>query len=440
MDFVKCFWTLEAPAVNVPERQRIVPDGCMEMIIHYGDCFLQFHDDGTAITQPRSFVFGQITQTLEIAPTGVTGMIAARFHPDGFIPFTTMPVNDLDDRAVSLQELYGTPGDELEQEVLLSSTTEERIARLESFLLNRLVLAEGIDALVRSSVDLLLQSSGQLPVDLLAEQLQASRRQLERHFATAIGLSPKQLSKIIRLQVTLRMMQQKQFPSLTVLAHAGGYFDQAHFIKDFKEFTGVSPKQFYAGNLKMSALFTGTEYGAVAFLQFLLFNFSQLCSIIQSYHRPMKKLSGILLLFLSQVCIPAYSQKADALKWLPGTWKIVSAKGTVIETWKQVNDSTLTGKSVFVKAAHDTTLQETLELSFRKGQWSYISTVQGQNNNQPVAFTVIFLKGTEFIAENPAHDFPQRIAYRRIKDQLFASIEGKLNEKFSKRNFDFSNE
>ena len=129
--------------------------------------------------------------------------------------------------------------------------------------------------------------------------------------------------------------------------------------------------------------------------------------------------------------------QADALKWIVGSWKINNGATQVVEEWQQSNDSTFTGKSYFVKNNRDTIPQETIELAYRNGSWSYIPTVNNQNNGQPVLFKLIFLKGTEFICENPKHDFPQRIAYRRIGNQLFASIEGKRNGKHSKQNFDF---
>jgi AraC-like DNA-binding protein len=68
-------------------------------------------------------------------------------------------------------------------------------------------------------------------------------------------MSPKQFSKISRLQAALKLIGQGAFNNLTDLALEAGYYDQAHFIKDFREFTGVSPKQFYADSLKLSALF-----------------------------------------------------------------------------------------------------------------------------------------------------------------------------------------
>ncbi len=150
----------------------------------------------------------------------------------------------------------------------------------------------------------------------------------------------------------------------------------------------------------------------------------------------MKKLFTALL-FIATVHL-SFAQKSEQMKWLVGTWKINTGSGMIIEQWQINNDSTLTGKSFFVKGGTDTIPQETIELSFRNGDWHYIPTVKNQNNAQPVSFKIIFLKGTELISENPAHDFPQRIAYRRIKNQLFASIEGRKNGKYGKQNFDFS--
>jgi Domain of unknown function (DUF6265) len=151
------------------------------------------------------------------------------------------------------------------------------------------------------------------------------------------------------------------------------------------------------------------------------------------------KMKGILILVLL-IAIQTHAQRNEGMKWLVGTWRINTSQGYLVERWQQINDSTLMGRSFFVKTANDSLLQETLELKLRKGEWSYISTVQGQNNNLPVVFKVIFTRGSEFISENSAHDFPQRIAYRRIKNQLFASIEGRKNGRYSKQNFDFTSD
>lgn len=257
--FIKCYWTLEAPAITKPEKQRIVPDGCMEMIFNYGDRYRQYTDEEKFILQPLSFVFGQITKPLDIEASGVTGIFAIRFLPGGFIPFATVPISDMENLAVPLPELFGEAGQLLEETVIHASTNEERVNLVEAFLLSRVMKAETVNSIIKSCVEVMIQENGQLSVDELSDHVKINRRQLERKFASTIGLSPKQLSKIIRLQNTLKMLVNKQFTSLTAVAYEGDYYDQAHFIKDFKEFTGMSPKKFYADNLKMSSLFSGAE-------------------------------------------------------------------------------------------------------------------------------------------------------------------------------------
>lgn len=134
------------------------------------------------------------------------------------------------------------------------------------------------------------------------------------------------------------------------------------------------------------------------------------------------------------------AQQTKAVQWMLGVWKINTPQGTVVEIWETKNDSTLQGRSVFVKTNNDTIPQERIEMAFRNGEWFYIPTVSNQNQGKPVSFKVIFIRGNEFVSENPAHDFPQRIAYRRIKQTMYASIEGKRNGRYGKQNFDFTTE
>lgn len=253
--FVKCYWTLESPKAETPEKQTIVSDGCMEMIFHYGDLYKQYTGNGHSIIQPRCFLIGQLTRPLEIEPTGETGIFSIRFHPDGFLPFATIPIKEMENTAVSLEKLFGKDGLEVEQKILTANSTRDRIKLIETFLINRLTDIETLDRIVKSAVETILTANGQLSVDELSKQTDINRRQLERKFLSAIGLSPKQLSKTIRLQTALKMLLNNNFKNFTTLAHENEYYDQAHFIKDFKEFTGFTPKEFYGKSLKMTSFF-----------------------------------------------------------------------------------------------------------------------------------------------------------------------------------------
>jgi AraC-like DNA-binding protein len=229
------------------------------MIFHFGDLYRQYIDDGNRIIQPKSFVFGQLSRPLEIEPTGETSIFSVRFHPDGFLPFSTIPIREMENTAVSLLKLFGEQGQEIETKMSEAGATAERIKLIEAFLFSRLTDNRYVDNIIKSVVETIVTANGQLSIDELSKQSRINRRKLERKFSSAIGLSPKQLSKTIRLQATLKMLLSKRFTSLTALAYESEYYDQAHFIKDFKEMTGFTPKDFYGDTLKMSAFFYGSD-------------------------------------------------------------------------------------------------------------------------------------------------------------------------------------
>lgn len=256
---VKCYWTLDSPKEKTPQKNTIVPDGCMKMIFHYGDPYKRYIENGNIVTLPRCFLIGQLTQPIEVEPVGETGTFFICFHPYGFLPFSTLPIKEMENTAVPLDKLFGREGLEFGRQILNAKSTSERIALSETFLLNRLVNAETIDRIVTSTVDVIFTSNGQLSVGQLSKRSNINRRQLVRKFSEAIGLSPKQLSKTIRLQAILKVLLNSEITSLVDLAYQGEYYDQAHFIKDFKEFTGLTPKEFYGDHLKMSLIFDRSE-------------------------------------------------------------------------------------------------------------------------------------------------------------------------------------
>lgn len=256
---VKCYWTLEIPKEKTPEKNTIVPDGCMKMIFHYGDRYKHHSEAGESHFLPRCFVIGQLTQPYVVEPVGETGTFFVCFHPNGFLPFATFPIKEMENTAVSLEDLFGKEGEEIGQKILNANSTTERISLAESFLFKRLANTETIDHIVKSTVETILTANGQFSIDLLSKQNNTNRRQLARKFSSDIGLSPKQLSKTIRLQAALKMLLTENVTSLTNLAYDNEYYDQAHFIKEFKEFTGLTPKEFYGDNLKMSLIFDSVE-------------------------------------------------------------------------------------------------------------------------------------------------------------------------------------
>jgi len=254
-EFVKRYWTLDGEKKNIPLKNTIVPDGTMKLIFHYGDTYKHHSQNGEIIILPKCFLIGQLTKPYVIEPTGVTGSFVIQFKPNGFLPFTSIPIKKMVNTAVPLDILFGEDGIKISNQILSANSTFERIQIIETFLLNELADKHRIDNLVKSTVETIFNGNGQFSVNEFSKSNNINRRQLARKFASAIGLSPKQLAKTIRIQATLKILLNEDITSLTDLAYENEYFDQAHFIKEFKEFTGLTPKEFFGEDLKMSLIF-----------------------------------------------------------------------------------------------------------------------------------------------------------------------------------------
>lgn len=258
---VKCYWTLEVPAEKNSLRQRIIPDGCIEMAFILGDDIKRYTSEDEFILQPRAMVLGQTIEPFYIEPTGHVNTFAIRFYPYGFANFVTTPIKKLANKETSIELLFGEkPAKELEQEIIQATDTKERIEIIETFLLSKLNEKTTIDNIVKATIDTLLSTKGSSPINAILKEDLSKRRQLERKFLKQIGISPKRLGKVIRLQAALKMLLNQKTKNLTEIAYKSEYYDQAHFIKDFKEFTGTNPKEFLENeNMTLSTLFY-TEY------------------------------------------------------------------------------------------------------------------------------------------------------------------------------------
>ena len=259
--FIKCYWTLEVPAGNNSHRQRIIPDGCIEMAFILGDDIKRFTAGENFILQPRAMILGQTLEPFYIEPTGYVKTFAIRFYPYGFANFVSVPIARLANNETALEVLFGIdPARELEHEIVAASATKIRIEVIEHFLRKKLSDRAVVDRIVKDTVDILTATRGSQPINDILRNDPAKRRQLERKFVKQIGISPKQLGKVVRLQTALRMLYSGKVDTLTKIAYESEYYDQAHFIKDFREFTGTNPGELLGHeNHTLSALFYGKD-------------------------------------------------------------------------------------------------------------------------------------------------------------------------------------
>jgi len=242
--FVKLFWSLEGgPSQGVP-RQRIVPDGIVELAVHFAAPFVTRSGGVSAQIQPISFLNSQTSHFIDIEPTGEVGFVAARFYPWGAHHFIGVPVREFADRTIPAREVWGAGAAELEQRIASSRDRQHRIEIMQAFLVRKLERhhKHEVDPLVR----FVWKQRGQCSVARMAQDLGVTERRLERLFGMAIGTGPKRFARITRFLHSCAELRRGRNRTLTEVAYRCGYYDQAHFIIEFRDFAGVTPSGFVA--------------------------------------------------------------------------------------------------------------------------------------------------------------------------------------------------
>ena len=242
--FVKSIWSMESCRVHRIPRERILPDGCVELVMHFRDPFRNYFADGRTNRQSESFVVGQMKHFLEIEPTGEAGFMAVRFRPQGAYLFFRPPMSEVADSAVPLSEVWNDRANEYTERVALAREMMTRLRIIESMLLEAMHANERRDHAVERGVQLIQNCAEPRSVKELASIIGLSNRQLARRFQNAIGMTPKEFVGVTRFIRAARRLRTRVDTTLTETAHECGYFDQAHFNHDFREFAGLTPGEF----------------------------------------------------------------------------------------------------------------------------------------------------------------------------------------------------
>lgn len=229
----------------------------MELIFNLADAFKRFHSNGTIEIQPRTIIVGQTLRQTTIAPLGRIKLFGVRFQTAGAQMFFDFPLNELSDRIEAPETVLGATGKYLEERINLAASTKERLAVIENMIVERLALKNGFDFAMARAAKIIETANGLISVEELSKQVGIGSRHLERKFRQKIGLSPKSLCRIIRLQTLLNVLKTNRAKSWTELTMDFGYFDQAHLIRDFKQFTGKTPLTYLAENGRLTDIFTG---------------------------------------------------------------------------------------------------------------------------------------------------------------------------------------
>jgi AraC-like DNA-binding protein len=255
--FIKYYWVMEKSALEDDVCERVIPTGNIDIMFHFKNCFKVKSSDNNTYNQTYTFVSGINNSYADVSTNGETGLICVSFLPEGACNFFKFPLLEIENRHISLDCIYGNQTKEIYEQLCAAQTLNERIAIIESFLLAKLIVPATRDTLfLKSGITLINQTQGQINAASLSEKLCVTTKTLERKFAALVGKTPKQFIKIVRFQNIINAFSIKNSNTLTEIAYSNGYFDQAHFIKDFKTFSGYTPKDFFTNHQCQSDYFS----------------------------------------------------------------------------------------------------------------------------------------------------------------------------------------
>jgi AraC-like DNA-binding protein len=183
---------------------------------------------------------GRFTRLLE----GEGRVFGIKFRPGGFRPFWHRSMSTLTDRILSLPEAFGADGAAFEAGILALDEDEARLALAENFLRARLPPADANVAVIDNLVARVIADRELTRVEQLAALAGLGTRALQRLFNDYVGITPKWMIQRYRLHEALARLAGGDTPDWAAFALALGYFDQAHFIRDFRTMVGVTPAQY----------------------------------------------------------------------------------------------------------------------------------------------------------------------------------------------------
>lgn len=238
---IACLWRYDR-ADGPDEVQRIVPDGCPELVVHLGQPHAELGPDQTWIAQPTPLFAGQLTRPLHLRSRGAGRLVAVRFTPAGARRFVDRPMHLLTDRRVALENLHGP--NSLLAEV---EAAEDPLAAAEAYVARILAAAPPASPAVTAAVALLAREEGLVDAAQLTAVSGLPPRQLQRQFLDVVGVSPRLLRGVMRVRRVTAALNAGAV-DLAEAALAAGYFDQAQMSREFRRFVGASPAAFLAGD------------------------------------------------------------------------------------------------------------------------------------------------------------------------------------------------
>jgi AraC-like DNA-binding protein len=229
--FVDLFWFYRCDA-SVRVRERVLPTGTMGLVI-------DLRDDS-----PGPSVFGAHSETFAVEPAHEALSVGVRFKPGGAFPFLDLSAGELHNTHIPLERLWGSRADALHERLLEAKSSTAMFDILEQAMLEQAIRPLARHPAVAFALGEFQARPHAPTIGDVIRHVGLSPRTFIRHFTEQVGLTPKLFCRIRRFQAALRLVRKGRRRAWPDVALDCGYYDQAHFIRDFRAFSGVTPTAF----------------------------------------------------------------------------------------------------------------------------------------------------------------------------------------------------
>ena len=247
VDYVAQIWVFESRGgIPLTDSRLIVPDGRAKIILPYKSAVCATVG-GQRLNgkQEHVFLVGIQSNPVTIASTSmVTGTIGIELTPKALYRLFRLNMRDLTNSMVGFEDIFGSAGARLQQWIGQVDDPQSKIKLLQGFLSQRLHQEVKDYSVLDHVVDAVTQAQGMISVRKLETQTGYTKRYLDMLFREHVGPSPKSLATILRFQSAYRSWMRDKAPSFAGSDLLGYYYDQSHFIREFKRFTGFTPYRY----------------------------------------------------------------------------------------------------------------------------------------------------------------------------------------------------
>ncbi len=243
--YIKFFWKIRSE--NITLQHNIITTRNINVRINLSETQHYLYQNGKKNDLENIFFSGLQDNHLaqKLIVDGDVHMIGICFYPEGFYPFSQTPVSEYKNQLLGAVEAGLKISDSVLERIKEAADTKLQLSILESELLSMLNSRLSDFDNFQTIFNSLKQNSFSQPLNVFCEQNNINQRQLERQFNKYIGVSAKTFALINRFQNGInQLLYKKDYTKISDIAYENGYFDQMHYNRDFKRFTGNTPKAF----------------------------------------------------------------------------------------------------------------------------------------------------------------------------------------------------